>query len=264
MDTFVLLDRLAEKINLLDLVELPGAMSSSWTGIVAIERRIRRDLGAAAAVSATTEFSVEELRKAGIFRACETAGVDLCAIFDEEEIGKIPLGRLIYGLTTMHILSQDKNVSSTLTDEQTHELMWMMLVNTAGINEPGEASSSTRSAFVVPAATVRLWIDAMTCLGIVRGYQYLHRGAILPAEPCSSRLFETWLSDAHDIPEGRLVSKEAFGRLLSKVEYNMFWNRNKQRFKAIEFYRKQDRQVDYLRSIEEQKRGGGDRGSSGP
>ena len=259
MDTFVLLDHLANKVSLLELVESKDASNSSWTRIVGIEKRIRRDLGADATVSTTATLPVESIRKADIFRAIEKGGVDVCAIFDEEDYGKIPLGRLIYGVTTMHILSQDQNTPSTLSESQSHELMWMMLVNAAGLDVNSLESKSKKTAspakfvFAVPAATVRLWIDAMACLGIIRGFEYLDRGAIAAAEPCASRVFQNWLSDAK-ISEDGLVSREDFNRLLSKVEYSMFWNRNRQRFKAIEFYRKQDRQVEYLRTIEEREK----------
>eukprot|EP00940_MAST-03C_sp_MAST-3C-sp2_P001694 g1694.t1 len=266
MDTFVLLDRLTENFSLIEIVA-PGLENVSWTGVVPIAKGILKGVASAASeatLTTRTTLSVEALRELAMFRAFENAGVDLCAIFDEEEVGSVSVGRMIYGITMMHVLSQDRTVSAKLTEEQTHDVMWMALVNASGVatSTTKEGKGETPDDFKVPAEDVRMWIESAACLGIVRGWEYLERGAIVAAEPCARRVFERWCesegvrsatSDSDGAAMPALVSHDAFKALMSKVEYDMFWNRNKRTFRAIEFYRKQDRQVEHLRSIQERR-----------
>lgn len=249
MDTFELLDALTENdLNLLKLLRESSTKKSdqietSWMGISTIANSIQHMF------SSKKEISTIDLRDHSVFRSLSRSGVDLAAIFDEEETGSIPLNRLIYGLTIMHILSQDKSKSSSLTldEPDAHEISWMTLVNLSGQRKKDEQD------FKVPASEVQAWIEATSCLGIVRGYEFLKNGGLLSAGPCSKRLYEKW-KESHEITsDDDLINRSQFQTLLSKVEYGMFWNRNQTTYRTIEFYKKRKREIDHKLALKHQQ-----------
>ena len=240
MDTFELLDSLGERGDLLKLLRQDtnsSEVETSWMGIATIASCLQNMF------KDNSNIPVEKIRENPVFATLIAEnGIDMAAIFDEEETGFVPLNRLIFGVTLMYVLSQDKVKSNSveLDESNAHEISWMMLVNLRG------QQSEENDGFVVPRSDVKSWIEAATCLGIVRGYEFLNRGGLFSAGPCSEKLYERWLENNNN---SNLVTRSQFFDLLSRVEYGMFWNRNQTTYRTIEFYKKRKRQMEHKMSM---------------
>ena len=242
MDTFELLDHLGERGDLLQLLRQDtnnSEVETSWMGIATIASCLRDMF---TDESDKSKISVEKIRENPVFTTLlSESGIDMAAIFDEEETGFVPLNRLIFGVTLMYVLSQDRIKSNSVELDETnaHEISWMMLVNLGGQrNEEDE--------FLVPCSDVQSWIEAAACLGIVRGYEFLNRGGLYSAGPCSEKLIKNWRESSNT---SNLVTRSQFFDLLSHVEYGMFWNRNQTTYRTIEFYKKRKRQMEHKMSL---------------
>jgi len=230
MDSFDLLNEMM-KVNIPDMTT--SGKESRWHGIVEIANAFRNKLGNKTS-GADAEVKLEDIRATLIAGAYKKIGVDICEIFDEDETGSIPLSRLVYGSTILHILSRDKH----LEEAQTHQIMWIMLAHAAGesTSEKTESDAISRN---VPATEVLRWLEAAAALGVVRGWEFLEDGGLCGANRCAARLFEKLFDGQAS------VSQDDFAGIVSKVEYEMFWNRNDKKFRAIDFYRDQERKAQH-------------------
>jgi hypothetical protein len=247
MDTFELLDKLSD-LELLKLLRENCSemeMETSWMGISTIATSLQ------CMFQNEKNISTTKIRDHPVFASLLSSDIDMAAIFDEEETDSVPLNRLIFGVTLMYVLSQDKVKSSSvnLDESNAHEISWMTLVNLSGERDNNKDPSS----FVVPLADVRSWIEAAACLGIVRGYEFLNRGGLYSSGPCSERLFETWIESSNISSSNGVVTRSQFFNLLSHVEYGMFWNRNQTTYRTIEFYKKRKREMEHKMSLMESK-----------
>ena len=241
MDTFEILDSLGERGDLLELLRQDtnsSEVETSWMGIATIASCLQNMF--------EDNIPVEKIRENPVFATLISEnGIDMAAIFDEEETGFVPLNRLIFGVTLMYVLSQDKVKSSSveLDESNAHEISWMMLVNLRG------QQSEEDDGFVVPRSDVKSWIEAAACLGIVRGYEFLNRGGLFSAGPCSEKLYKSWLENTNNNNRSNLVTRSQFFDLMSRVEYGMFWNRNQTTYRTIEFYKKRKRKMEHKMSL---------------
>lgn len=237
MDSFDMLNGMS------DVDAFPNA---SGFGVVSIESTVRQAIDKIDRLAFPTTATVraDAVRNAEPFASMKRAGIDVVDVFDEDETAEISIGRLVYGVTLLHVLSKDAETRVFPDEKSSHEIAWMSLVNASGV-----PTASAEGAFSVPTSDVRMWIEAAACLGVVRGKEYLSRGGLLSAMSCADRLFTRWCRDA-DVGSNASIGKDQFDRLLDHVEYNMFWNRNTTPFTAIEYARKKERVLRHMKSRE--------------